>query len=243
MAWLDSILYYFTEVWLKKSLDKANDRPRKCGLLRPNKARKRELKSMMAKWKKARRNRVEIRDLLKRRPEYRLHNRLPFGRIVLIEIRAGKDSKRLTEPSAGAWNAALLGPLLGLLSSWSLSQRSSNDSLLYQMRMRFKAYDIPFESFVFSYPEDGPLSWHLSNDQKGDICRAWTGESKNEKDKEKRKKLKHLKSSKYEYLYQNKHEFKRFIRFVREERPSSWEELQAFLKKYPPLRSALKEKP
>ncbi|TNE45732.1 MAG: hypothetical protein EP343_26100 [Deltaproteobacteria bacterium] len=243
LAWLDSILHYYTDIWLDKSLNNEDDEPRKCGLINPSPARKNALQRMISRWRGEGKSQVEINNRLEQKPAFRLHRRLPFGRIVLIEIRAGKDSKRLTEPSAGSWSAALLGPFLGLLSSWSLSQRSSNDSLLYQMRMRLKEYDIPFESFVFSYPKNGPLSWHLSNDQKADICRAWTGEPKNEKERKEREKLKDVERSKYEYLYQNKHEFKRFIQFVRKERPSSWKELEDFLKRYPPLRPVLKKKP
>jgi hypothetical protein len=102
---------------------------------------------------------------------------LPFDRIALIEIRAQPHAH---QKALGSWTAAWLGPLLGLLNSWDLSQSTSNDTAVNRMMNYFKekGNGVPFESFVFVPAEKGPLSWHLSRKQKEFVENSWkTGEN------------------------------------------------------------------
>jgi hypothetical protein len=103
---------------------------------------------------------------------------LPVSRIALIEIRAKPDIPKSTARTE--WSAAWLGPFWGLLSSWGYAQTSANDTSVSELIARFKdrstktSDNIQFESFVFVPEWSGPLSWHLSTDQKKRLCEAWS---------------------------------------------------------------------
>lgn len=105
----------------------------------------------------------------------------PFGQIAWIEIRAGSDAGRIKKTPASAWLSAFTGPLQGLLNSWSLTQRTANDNLLYHTISRLRqALGIKMRTFVFAYPQDGPSSWHMSRRQKEELLAAWN-EQNNQK--------------------------------------------------------------
>jgi hypothetical protein len=105
------------------------------------------------------------------------NNRLPISRIALVEIRAQPDIP--SEAAQNEWSSAWLGPFWGLLNSWGYAQMSSNDASVNQLINRFKAdlkrsgTGVEFESFVFVPKEPGPLSWHLSEDQKKELRSSW----------------------------------------------------------------------
>ena len=152
LSWLDSVLFYF-KTHHNREVCAKSDPKGNCILMKPKSAFK--------------------CPALKNSIYTELKKDLPFGQIALIEIRAGSDKKRLDATAASSWMSAMLGPALGVVNSWSLSQRSSNDSLLYQMVQKFNGLGIPMRTFTFTYEKHGPLSWHLSKQQKGDICRQW----------------------------------------------------------------------
>lgn len=109
--------------------------------------------------------------------EQQKNDALPFARIVLVEIRAKPDI-----PPAKAqneWSAAWLGPFWGLMNSWGFTQTSSNDTAVNRLIAHFKRRlqesqdGVQFESFVFVPEETGPLSWHLSDEQKQFVRCSW----------------------------------------------------------------------
>jgi hypothetical protein len=105
-------------------------------------------------------------------------NALPVSRIALIEIRAKPDIPKSTPRTE--WSSAWLGPFWGLLSSWGYAQTSANDTSVNQLISRFKkrlsqsTEAIDFQSFVFVPDGSGPLSWHLSTEQKTKLCEGWS---------------------------------------------------------------------
>ena len=108
---------------------------------------------------------------------------LPFVRIALIEIRASLEAE--PKPS-GQWTAAWLGPVMGLVNSWGLSQTAVNDTAVNRLiqskktseglvpyQRKSKLYNVPFQSFVFVPQGKGPLSWHLSKAEKQFVHDSW----------------------------------------------------------------------
>lgn len=96
---------------------------------------------------------------------------LPFERIALIEIRAKPDI-----PGANArteWSSAWLGPFWGLFNSWGFAQSSANDTAVNQLIARLRQRKICIDSFIFVPKWSGPLSWHLSDEQKILLRRQW----------------------------------------------------------------------
>jgi hypothetical protein len=105
---------------------------------------------------------------------------LPFSRIALVEIRAKPDIP--AETAQNEWSSTWLGPFWGLFNSWGYAQMSSNDTAVNQLIAGFKkrlasaSKGVEFESFVFVPKDSGPLSWHLSEEQKEEIRLAWKSE-------------------------------------------------------------------
>jgi hypothetical protein len=105
------------------------------------------------------------------------NNPLPVSRIALVEIRAQPDIPG--EAAQNEWSSAWLGPFWGLLNSWGYAQMSSNDASVNQLIARFKndleklKKGVVFDSFVFVRKDPGPLSWHLSEDQKKTLRESW----------------------------------------------------------------------
>ncbi len=106
------------------------------------------------------------------------HQEIPFERVALIEIRA-KPFMPIMKASS-QWGAAWLGPVYGLVNSWDFTQTASDDAAVNRMIERFKMFmvsknvAVKMESFVFVPEEKGPLSWHLSEEQKKFVHQSWT---------------------------------------------------------------------
>ena len=96
---------------------------------------------------------------------------LPFDRIALIEIRARPSFER-AKPS-GQLAAAWVGPVLGIMNSWDFAQVSANDSAVSRLGHIKARYQVRIESFVFVPQGNGPLSWHLSSQQKDFVLKSW----------------------------------------------------------------------
>ncbi len=81
--------------------------------------------------------------------------------------------------ASSQWEAAWLGPVYGLLNSWDFTQTAADDTAVNRMIERFKTsmdskgVAVKIESFVFVPEKTGPLSWHLSEEQKKLIHRSW----------------------------------------------------------------------
>jgi hypothetical protein len=114
---------------------------------------------------------------------------LPVSRIALVEIRAKPDIPK--EAAQNEWSSAWLGPFWGLFNSWGYVQMSSNDTAVNQLIAGFKNHlgtsgeGVQFDSFVFIPDHTGPLSWHLSEEQKTKLRSSWDS-------KENQNVLKHL---------------------------------------------------
>jgi hypothetical protein len=97
-----------------------------------------------------------------------------------VEIRAKPDIPR--EAAQNEWSSAWLGPFWGLFNSWGYVQLSSNDTAVNQLIAAFKnrletsAQGVQFDSFVFVPHHTGPLSWHLSEEQKAELRSAWNSQ-------------------------------------------------------------------
>jgi hypothetical protein len=100
---------------------------------------------------------------------------LPFKRIALVEIKAQPEAE---SKASSEWTTAWFGPFLGLYNAWGLAQSSVNDTAINRQNALLSAMQgtlghVDLRSFVFVPEEKGPLSWHLSKEQKGGICLAW----------------------------------------------------------------------
>jgi hypothetical protein len=104
-------------------------------------------------------------------------NGVPVSRIALVEIRAQPDIP--IEEVQNEWSSAWFGPFWGLFNSWGYAQTSSNSAAVSQHMARFRDglaksdKGVEFRSFVFAPKEPGPLSWHLSEDQKEEVRKSW----------------------------------------------------------------------
>ena len=109
---------------------------------------------------------------------------LPVSRIALVEIRAKPDIP--ADTAQNEWSSTWLGPFWGLFNSWGYVQISSNDTAVnrriadFKNRLSTSAEGVQFDSFVFVSDRTGPLSWHLSDEQKADLRRSWNSEKNQE---------------------------------------------------------------
>lgn len=102
---------------------------------------------------------------------------LPVSRIALVEIRAKPDIP--ADTAQNEWSSTWLGPFWGLFNSWGYVQISSNDTAVnrriadFKNRLGTSAEGVQFDSFVFISDRTGPLSWHLSEEQKANLRSSW----------------------------------------------------------------------
>ena len=102
---------------------------------------------------------------------------LPVSRIALVEIRAKPDIP--ADTAQNEWSSSWLGPFWGLFNSWGYVQISSNDTAVnrriadFKDRLATSAKGVQFDSFVFISDRTGPLSWHLSEEQKVNLRSSW----------------------------------------------------------------------
>jgi hypothetical protein len=102
---------------------------------------------------------------------------LPVSRIALVEIRAKPDIP--ADTAQNEWSSTWLGPFWGLFNSWGYVQISSNDTAInrwiadFKNRLGKSAEGVQFDSFVFISDLTGPLSWHLSEEQKTNLRSSW----------------------------------------------------------------------
>jgi hypothetical protein len=110
-------------------------------------------------------------------PNLNESKQLPVSRIALVEIRAKPDIP--ADTAQNEWSSTWLGPFWGLFNSWGYVQISSNDTAVnrriadFKNRLRTSAEAVQFDSFVFVSDRTGPLSWHLSEEQKASLRSSW----------------------------------------------------------------------
>jgi hypothetical protein len=94
-----------------------------------------------------------------------------------VEIRAKPDIP--ADTAQNEWSSTWLGPFWGLFNSWGYVQISSNDTGVnrriadFKNRLGTSAKGVQFDSFVFISDLTGPLSWHLSEEQKANLRSSW----------------------------------------------------------------------
>jgi hypothetical protein len=108
----------------------------------------------------------------------------PIRRVLIIEIRASPPA---TEPPPLAWRGwpfQAYAPISAMLNVRDTGQLPRNQEELQILRRFAASCNIDIEDSVFEYPpEDAPLSWHLSPNDKKEIERIW-GEPETEKHKQ-----------------------------------------------------------
>lgn len=106
---------------------------------------------------------------------------LEFRRVLIIQLRAFRQENPKKQPAEEGSVAALLGPLVGLekIRSGAALSRDEIDvtRLVGSWNAQFKEnrLDVCIDTVVFEPPqgEEGPLSWHLTKDQKNAMVQAW----------------------------------------------------------------------
>lgn len=95
--------------------------------------------------------------------------------IIIIQIRAFPPETDKEPKSRRGWLYRAIGPLLTLMHVRTPSQTFRNDRDVDAFRARWSTINMPVESFTFSTDSDGegPLSWHLSPQEKEALHAAW----------------------------------------------------------------------
>jgi Patatin-like phospholipase len=108
----------------------------------------------------------------------------PVRRVLIIEIRASPPA---TEPPALSWRGwpfQAYAPISAMLNVRDTGQLPRNEEERDLLRRFAESRNIDIEDAVFEYPpEDAPLSWHLSPNDKKEIERCWAS-SKTDKPKQ-----------------------------------------------------------
>ena len=108
----------------------------------------------------------------------------PVRRVLIIEIRASPPA---TEPPALSWRGwpfQAYAPISAMLNVRDTGQLPRNQEELDILRRFAASCRIDIEDSVFEYPpEDAPLSWHLSPNDKKEIEKFWVS-SKTDKPKQ-----------------------------------------------------------
>ena len=112
---------------------------------------------------------------------------LDFDRVVIIQLRAFRRSNPRDVPPKSGAVAALLGPLIGLEAIRDGAAVSRNDIELnrfatsWTARLRQPVNGRPVDVCVFTLQprrgaEGGPMSWHLTADDKKQLAASWVEE-------------------------------------------------------------------
>jgi hypothetical protein len=111
-------------------------------------------------------------------------HRNPIRRVLIIEIRASPPTVEPPPLSWRGWPFQSYAPISAMLNVRDTGQLPRNQEELQILRRFAASCNIDIEDSVFEYPpEDAPLSWHLSPNDKKEIERIW-GEPDTEKHKQ-----------------------------------------------------------
>jgi hypothetical protein len=98
----------------------------------------------------------------------------PVRRVLIIEIRASPPSAEPPALSWRGWPFQSYAPISAMLNVRDTGQLPRNEEELDLLRRFAASCNIDIEDSVFEYPpEDAPLSWHLSPNDKKEIERCW----------------------------------------------------------------------
>jgi Patatin-like phospholipase len=98
----------------------------------------------------------------------------PIRRVLIIEIRASPPTTEPPPLSWRGWPFQSYAPISAMLNVRDTGQLPRNQEELQILRRFAASCNIDIEDSVFEYPpEDAPLSWHLSPNDKKEIERIW----------------------------------------------------------------------
>jgi hypothetical protein len=98
----------------------------------------------------------------------------PVRRVLIIEIRASPPAAEPPTLSWRGWPFQSYAPISAMLNVRDTGQLPRNEEELDLLRRFAASCNIDIEDSVFEYPpEDAPLSWHLSPNDKKEIERCW----------------------------------------------------------------------
>ncbi|ANM30242.1 hypothetical protein ABI59_12600 [Acidobacteria bacterium Mor1] len=92
-------------------------------------------------------------------------------RVAVIEIEAFRSP--LATDGSKPWQAALLGPVRGILSARGQTQRERRRATVEALRETWPNLDIKHFCFEPESPREGRLSWHLTSEDKQHLRDAW----------------------------------------------------------------------
>jgi Patatin-like phospholipase len=99
----------------------------------------------------------------------------PVRRVLIIEIRASPLGAETPRLSWRGWPFQGYAPISAMLNVRNAGQLPRNQEELEILRRFAASCNIEIEDAVFEYrPEDAPLSWHLSPNDKKQIETTWT---------------------------------------------------------------------
>jgi hypothetical protein len=109
----------------------------------------------------------------------------PVRRVLVIEIRASPPASEPPPLSWRGWTFQSFAPIFAMLNVRDTGQLPRNEEELDILRRFAASCNIDIEDAVFEYPpENAPLSWHLSPNDKNEIETIWTS-STSEQQKQK----------------------------------------------------------
>jgi len=98
----------------------------------------------------------------------------PVRRVLIIEIRASPPAAEPPALSWRGWPFQAYAPISAMLNVRDTGQLPRNQEELDILRRFAASCNIDIEDSVFKYPpEDAPLSWHLSPNDKKEIETIW----------------------------------------------------------------------
>jgi hypothetical protein len=98
----------------------------------------------------------------------------PVHRVLIIEIRASPPAVEPPPLSWRGWPFQAYAPISAMLNVRDTGQLPRNQEELQILRRFAASCNIDIEDSVFEYPpEDAPLSWHLSPNDKKEIENIW----------------------------------------------------------------------
>jgi hypothetical protein len=99
----------------------------------------------------------------------------PVRRVLIIEIRASPPAAEPPPLSWRGWPFQSYAPISAMLNVRDVGQLPRNEEELDILRRFAASCKIDIEDSIFEYPpEDAPLSWHLSPNDKKEIETIWT---------------------------------------------------------------------
>ncbi len=101
----------------------------------------------------------------------------PVHRVLVIEIRASPPATEPPPLSWRGWPFQTYAPISAMLNVRDTGQLPRNQEELEILRRFGASCNTDIEDAVFEYPpEDAPLSWHLSPNDKKEIETIWTSQ-------------------------------------------------------------------